>query len=365
MGAPCNIGVAIRNLGNVAFVGELGIDGQIAPAMRLRQVLATGPGWGCEITGQGAYQCRHNPLTLAPGAMQSFRISAVLPARLSVDAITHSVKLVWVEGKPDSDSRDDSASVTIPLTRAEQPAITPLPQPVPAVPLQPRIQCSNGTVRDGQCVCPQGWRRRTIGVNRYRCIKPASTAPAPQITCSGGNVVNGACVCPRGWNQRRIGLNRLRCVRSVERIQCSNGKVRNGRCICPKGYSRRTIGHNRYRCVKPVVQIQCRNGTVRNGRCICPKGYNRRTIGHNRYRCVKPVVQIQCRNGTVRNGRCICRQGWRRARRGSNRYVCIRPQARVRCSGGSVRNGRCICPAGKIARRVGRNAYRCVWRAPD
>ena len=366
LGAACNVAVAIRNLGDSPFVGELGIDGEFSPVVQLRRVLATGPGWGCEVTGQGAYQCRHNPLTLAPGAKQSFRISAALPAALQADAITHSVKLVWVEGKTDSNSGDDTASVTIPLEQVAQPTETPTVAPTPVQPAQTvpparqRIRCTNGAVSNGRCICRRGWTRQTVAPNRYRCVQPVV-----RIQCINGAVRDGRCICRRGWTQRQLGPNRYRCVRPVAQIRCVNGNVVNRACVCPRNWTRRRTGRNAFRCVRPAPRIQCTNGTVRNGRCICPKGWRQRRLGTNRYRCIKPVVRIQCTNGSVRNGQCICRKGWRRVRRGANRYTCIRPQARIRCSGGSVRNNRCVCPAGKIARRVGRNAYRCVWRAPD
>ena len=382
LGVPCNIGVRINNTSTETFVGQLGIDGRTAPPLRLRQVRALGPGWSCQTVAEGRYECRHNPITLAPGAQQSFRISAAVPSSLNANAIIHSVRLVWVEGRPDADAKDDLASVTIPLQQVDQPVVTPT-RPActggrywngqacvcrrgyewdgrTCVRGAPPVGCEGGRIVAGQCRCPAGWRQVLVRPRVFRCVKPVV-----RIQCTNGTVRNGRCICPKGYNRRTIGPNRFRCVKPVVRIQCTNGTVRNGRCICPKGYNRRTIGPNRFRCVKPVVRIQCTNGTVRNGRCICPKGYNRRTIGPNRFRCVKPVVRIQCTNGTVRNGRCICRQGWRRVRRGRNRYACLRPQARLRCSGGSVRNGRCVCPAGKVARRVGRNAFRCVWRAPD
>jgi hypothetical protein len=388
LGVPCNIGLRINNTGSETFVGQLGIDGRIYPALRLRQVRAMGPGWSCRVTGEGAYQCLHNPITLVPGAQQSFRLSAVVPADLTANAITHTVRLVWVEGKPDADAKDDVASVTIPLQEVSQPT---------APPVLPRctggrfwngkacvcrrgyewnglrcertrqVICRGGTVQNGTCVCPEGWRRTLNPRPTGRSIVFRCHPPAPQIRCIRGDVRNNRCYCPKGWTRQRIDTNTYRCDRPQTRIQCDNGKVRNNRCYCPKGWRRLRRAPNAFRCVKPQVQkIKCVNGSVRDRKCVCRKGWRLQKTGRNAFRCVKPQVQkIKCVNGSVRGGKCVCRKGWQARRTGRNAFRCVPRQARIRCSGGSVRNGRCICPAGKVARRAGRNAYRCVWRAPD
>jgi len=388
LGAPCNIAVRINNTGSETFVGQLGIDGRLEPALQLRRVRAMGPGWSCQSTGGGTYQCRHNPITLTPGAQQSFRISAAVPSSLNANAITHSVKLVWVEGKPDADAKDDVASVTIPLQEVSQPA---------APPILPRctggrywngkacicrqgydwnglrcertrqVRCRGGTVQNGTCVCPEGWRRTQDPRPTGRSIVFRCDPPVPQIRCIRGDVRNNRCYCPKGWTRQRVDTNTYRCDRPQTRIQCENGKVRNNRCYCPKGWRRLRRGPNAFRCVKPQVQkIKCVNGSVRGRKCVCRKGWRLQKTGRNAFRCVKPQVQkIKCVNGSVRGSKCVCRKGWQARRTGRNAFRCVPRQARIRCSGGSVRNGRCICPAGKVARRAGRNAYRCVWRAPD
>jgi hypothetical protein len=392
LGAPCNIGMRIRNTGRETFVGELGIDGRIEPALRVRQISALGPGWSCQVTGAGAYQCRHNPITLAPGAQQSFRISAVVPADLTANEITHTVQLVWVDGKPDADAKDDVASVTIPLQEVSQPV---------APPVLPRctggrywngktcvcrqgyewngrqcqrireVICRGGTVQDGTCVCPEGWRRTRDQRPTGHSIVFRCNPPAPQIRCINGDVRNNRCYCPKGWSRRRVDTNTYRCERPQVRILCEGGKVRDNRCYCPRGWRTVRRGTNAFRCVRPQAQkIRCVNGAVRNGQCICPKGWRRLSRGRNNFRCVRPQAQISCAGGTVRGGRCVCRRGYQARRIGRNTFRCVRsqgrlPQARIICSGGRVQKGRCVCPAGKVARRVGTNRYQCVWRAPD
>jgi hypothetical protein len=385
LGAPCNIGIRIRNTSRETFVGELGIDGRIEPAVRLRQISALGPGWSCQSTGDGTYQCRHNPITLAPGAQQSFRISAAIPPNLTTDAITHSARLVWIEGRPDADSKDDEATVTIPLVQAD---VTPVAPTRPActggrrwngsecvcrrgyewdgrscVRQPPTMGCIGGRTVDGICRCPAGWRRVVHSRDRFRCVPPRSR---PEVRCINGDVRNNRCYCPNGWTRRQVDTTTYRCDRPQVRILCEGGKVRDNRCYCPRGWRMVRRGTNAFRCVRPQAQkIRCVNGAVRNGECICPKGWRRLRRGRNNFRCVRPQAQISCAGGTVRGGRCVCRRGYQARRVGRNAFRCIPRQVQIRCSGGSVRNGRCVCPAGKVARRVGRNAYRCVWRAPD
>lgn len=261
LGALCNIGVTIRNTNTSPFRAQLGIDGQLNPALQISQLLPSGAGWLCSTGGSGAYQCRHNPLDLAPGAQQSFRVTVAIPASLSASSLRHSVRFVWVEGKPDANTKDNEASVVIPLGQPAQPP-----------------NCTGGRQWNGSaCVCTGGrvW-------NGKQCIRPA-----PSIVCSGGSVQNGTCVCPSGWTRTQTATNAYRCSPPAAALTCINGKVRDGQCLCPSKWRRVQIGTNAYRCERPQATLQCIGGTVDNGRCNCPRGIKAVRVRAGVYRCVK------------------------------------------------------------------------------
>jgi uncharacterized repeat protein (TIGR01451 family) len=298
LGALCNIGVTVRNTSALPFHGQLGIDGRLSPALQISQLQALGAGWVCSTAGSGAYECRHNPLDLAPGAQQSFRVAVPIPASVSASSLRHSVRLFWVEGRPDANSKDDEAVVVIPLEQ----------------PVQPHI-CIGGRKWNGStCVCPSGrvW-------NGQQCIRPS-----PSVTCAGGNVQDGSCICPSGWTRTQTATNAYRCSPPTAVLTCANGKVVNGACVCPSGWSRERTSSNAYRCVRPQVELRCINGKVRNGQCLCPSNWRRVPIGTNAYRCERPQATLQCIGGTVDNGRCNCPRGMKAVRVKVGVYRCVK-----------------------------------------
>jgi hypothetical protein len=68
---------------------------------------------------------------------------------------------------------------------------------------------------------------------------------------TGGQVKNGECVCPEGYDTKQTGTNAYACVKTPPEITCTGGKVKDGRCVCPKGTNFTSTGNNAFACVKP------------------------------------------------------------------------------------------------------------------
>jgi hypothetical protein len=400
-GQRCSFAFTVTNAGTAPFIGPIRIDDITTP--RATRLAGGGPSpWSCSGSN-GSYACTHPRTTLAPGAsltlslavttatnatgslgdcgtfgwsdsarvyavqnalnqlgipsgrpdgvfgpqtrraVEAYQLEAGLPVTGQIDDVLLR-RLFGSWGVGDANAGNDRSCAAIVLE-------TP-PPPPPS-----RIVCEAGTVRDNECVCPEGWTRRRIGPDAYRCIPP------PRIVCEGGTVRNNDCVCPEGWTRRRLAPDIYRCLPPPP-IVCEGGTVRNNECVCPEGWTRRRIGPNTYRCVAPP-EIVCRGGVVQAGRCICPEGTVVRQTGPNAFRCVLPEPEIVCRGGTVQAGRCICPEGTVIRQTGPNAFRCVVPEPEIVCRGGSVKGNECVCPKGTVLQQTGPNAYRCVKPEPE
>lgn len=138
-------------------------------------------------------------------------------------------------------------------------------------PPRPTISCTNGTVKDGACVCEPTHKPVKAGKNAWRCVqlvtdpKPdQATVSEPKISCAGGAVKDGACVCERTHKPVKAGKNAWRCVKvavdpkpdkpivSEPKISCAGGTVKNGACACARTHKPVKAGQNAWRCVKAV-----------------------------------------------------------------------------------------------------------------
>jgi hypothetical protein len=95
--------------------------------------------------------------------------------------------------------------------------------------------------------------------------KPGLTVVDPKINCTGGTVKDGACVCERTHNPVKAGKNAWRCVQSVVdpkplkptvaelKISCAGGTVKNGACTCARTQKPVKAGNHAWRCIKAVI----------------------------------------------------------------------------------------------------------------
>ncbi len=155
-------------------------------------------------------------------------------------------------------------------------------------PIQPRITCINGYVKNGSCRCRSGRERVRTGRNKYRCNRV-------RISCSSGEYYSKSrkrCVCRKG--HERVGS---RCLRNEEldddrgNTSCPAGfLLRKGYCVCPRG--------------KKNIQGKCRRPKTGGG-TVRPK-----------IRCSKIKFAFsrgntcKCSGGRVFTGRaCVLRKG--------------------------------------------------------
>ena len=86
--------------------------------------------------------------------------------------------------------------------------------------VDPKINCTGGTVKDGACVCERTHKPVKAGKNAWRCVqsvvdpKPLKpTVAEPKISCAGGTVKSGACTCARTHKPVKAGNHAWRCVK--------------------------------------------------------------------------------------------------------------------------------------------------------
>jgi hypothetical protein len=336
-GESCTIDARIDNKGKLPFRGAAGLHGTLSPAVKITSVKSGAPGFSCNVSGNGVYDCK-GTLDLSPGASVPIDIVIDIPADFKPDAITHTKEMVWPDrAVEDKNPKNDKQTSTI----------TILGPTAPTPPI-----CTGGTVKDGECVCPKGYTPKQTGTNAYTCVKKP-----PEITCKDGRVVDNECVCPEGSYPKQTGTNAFICVKKPPEIVCENGSVKNGECICPAGTKREKTGKNSYRCVEIPPEITCRGGRVKDNECVCPAGYVPKQVTTNVYECVKTPPVITCDGGTVQNDQCVCPAGMAPKKIGTNAYTCV---PTLICVGGTVKNNECVCPSRTHAEQSGPNAYRCV-----
>ncbi|MGH6734908.1 MAG: hypothetical protein ACRECX_02350 [Methyloceanibacter sp.] len=390
LGETCSLDVSIENRGGKLFKGSAGLKGTLDPAVSIESIKSLTSGMTCNVTGNGAYECRADELSLKPGDAAKLELSVAIPGDFPHERIVHRKEMLWPDSHvKDAKPENDRHTSTIMIEQPEEPEAPP-PQcdegwlevdPGKAEGLRaegweikevtrggktilcakapPPPECVGGSIVGRDCVCPKGTEREKIGPNAYRCVDLP-----PPITCTGGTIKNGECVCPNGYERKEVGDHAYRCVKLPPPTTCEGGTVKNGECLCPNGYERKKVGDYAYRCVKLPPPITCKGGRVDGGACYCPKGTERKQTGPNAYECVKLPPPITCKGGRVDGGVCYCPKGTERKQTGPNAYECVKPPPPITCKGGRVDGGVCYCPKGTERKQTGPNAYECVKLPP-
>ncbi len=337
-GESCTLDVRIDNKGKLPFIGAAGLHGTLTPPVKISSIKSATPGFACNVTGNGVYDCKGARLDLAPGSSVAIDIVIDIPADFKPDAITHVKAMVWPDrAVEDKNPKNDQHTSTITILGPKEPT--------------PPI-CTGGTVKNGECVCQKGSTPEQTGTNAYTCVKTP-----PEITCKDGTVKNGECVCPKGSYVKQTDTNAFICVKKPPEISCKDGTVQNGECVCPTGSYPKQTGTNAYVCVKKPPEITCRGGKVQDNECVCPEGSTPNELATNVYGCVKTPPEITCTGGTVQNGQCVCPAGSAPKKTGNNAYTCV---STLICRGGKVQDNECVCPEGSAPKQTGTNAYACV-----
>ena len=146
--------------------------------MKISSIKTSTPGFACNVTGNGVYDCKGTNLDLAPGSSMPIEIVIDIPADFKPDAITHAKEMVWPDrAVEDKNPKNDKQTSTITILGPQQP--TP-------------PTCTGGTVKNGECVCPKGLTPQQTGTNAFTCVKKP-----PEIVLQG-----------RHGQERRVRLPR-------------------------------------------------------------------------------------------------------------------------------------------------------------
>ena len=81
-GESCTIDARIDNKGRLPFHGAAGLHGTLTPAVKILSIKTSTPGFACNVTGNGVYDCKGANLDLAPGSSMPIDIVIDIPADL-------------------------------------------------------------------------------------------------------------------------------------------------------------------------------------------------------------------------------------------------------------------------------------------
>jgi len=170
------------------------------------------------------------------------------------------------------------------LFTSRTPKVRPAPQPV-----APGVRaCTGGRSKNatGRCVCPRGtkWSQ-----GARRCANALQAVPTPvirlpalgaqrTIRCTGGTVSNGACLCPRGFKRSKLKANTFVCKPPFKRPLPGAGQSR------PNAKNSAPSLQNQLKKPK-ASKLRCLGGQVRGPLCWCGIGKFPQKIGNNTYRC--------------------------------------------------------------------------------
>jgi uncharacterized repeat protein (TIGR01451 family) len=361
LGETCSLDVRIENRGGRLFKGSAGLKGTLDPAVSITGIEALASGVVCEVTGNGAYECKADALTLKPDEAVKIKLSVEIPADFPHKRIVHRKEMQWPDtGVKDRKPENDRHTSTITIIQPEEPEEAE-PEEAEEPPLP---ECVGGSVVGDECACPKGTALKKTGTYAYTCEKLP-----PPITCKGGSVKDGTCYCPRGTERKKTGTYAYSCVKIAPPPQCDKGwsKIESGKAKLLRllGWKIKevTSGGRTILCGKAPPPPICSGGSLRNGQCICPKGTERKKTGTNAYRCVKLPPRLTCTGGKVQKGRCVCPKGTEREKTGTNAFSCKTASAptgpSLICIGGKVQRSQCVCPRETTRKQTATNAYRC------
>jgi hypothetical protein len=148
------------------------------------------------------------------------------------------------------------------------PAVAPpSPPPLTAAPAPP-IVCPDGASNvAGQCKCPTSTHADAAS---GRCVADISPQrPAPAIVCDGGTVTNGACACPQGFRLLPAAGSAEggTCART-DADNCLGGELTvSGKCICSGQVTMDGETYLLEYSGGKCLPMRCPVTALRNGKC--------------------------------------------------------------------------------------------------
>lgn len=396
----CTLDVDITNSGKLRFVGAVGANGTIAPAVPINSITSSTPGLSCRVTGIGAYECRSDRLDLAPNASAEWQVDVVFELDYPSDEATHTKTIVW----PDRDVKDirpenDEDVSTITILGPKEPVepeqvVTPQPEPAPApavvpdvAPVQPRLLLPDLAVFKAadQATCAIGrlcrFTIRLLNVGSGPYIAPvrftdritqanarlSSSGPSPWVCTETGDGVS----CRHDTTTINPGES-LELNLAFTPTASTSGRLTNcghvewvitGRvamlqhALNQLGFPAGPIdGKMGPRTRNAIIDFEGATGLSQTGQysdALMQSIFGVWAIGdalaNNDQSCISVAVQPPAAPPTP-------------AAPPPSQPSVTPPAAQpsITCTGGTIQNNQCVCPQGTFRRQTGANAYQCV-----
>jgi hypothetical protein len=147
------------------------------------------------------------------------------------------------------------------------PAVAPPSSPLTAAPA-PSIACPDGASNvAGQCTCPTSTHADAAS---GRCVADISPQrPEPAIVCDGGTLTNGACACPQGFKlMPAAGSAEGGTCARTDADNCLGGELTvSGKCICSGQVTMDGETYLLEYSGGKCLPMRCPVTALRNGKC--------------------------------------------------------------------------------------------------
>lgn len=122
LGSSCPIEVQVDNRGGRQFQGAAGLRGTLDPAVTISSIESRTPGFACQVTGSGQYECEGADFSLKPGTSARIRMVLEIPADFPHRRIIHRKEMIWPDRKvKDAKPENDRHTSTIMILQPEEP----------------------------------------------------------------------------------------------------------------------------------------------------------------------------------------------------------------------------------------------------
>ncbi|WP_346895791.1 peptidoglycan-binding protein [uncultured Roseibium sp.] len=122
LGSSCPIEIQVDNRGGRLFQGAAGLHGMLDPGVTISSIESQAPGFDCQVTGTGQYECEGANISLKPGASAKVRMVLEIPADFPHRRIIHRKEMIWPDQQVKDDKpENDRHTSTIMILQPEEP----------------------------------------------------------------------------------------------------------------------------------------------------------------------------------------------------------------------------------------------------
>lgn len=133
VGQPCEVSVLLENMGGRRFEGSAGFTGRLDPTVAISSFKEQTQGLSCRVTGEGAYECHGEQLSIKPGRKNAPRATMVLdiPADFPHPRIEHFREMIWPDERvKDKRPINDRTTSTIRILQPDETRVLAPPREV-------------------------------------------------------------------------------------------------------------------------------------------------------------------------------------------------------------------------------------------